>query len=164
MDGRRISGAVFAVVAICVPLIVDKMDFTIPVPVGIAGLAVCVALLLFGLALLFGPQPKTREELEAERRAQVREGLGQLLHRANGLALAYTDGVIPLEGIITEAGDWRQDAIDFSNANLDAAHRAMLWSDTGIVMGQPALPDDRIGRWLWISYRAFRLQQIIGSL
>ena len=99
----------------------------------------------------------------AETMKHRREAIGQLLAEANGLASAFCSEQ-PVEPIIAAVDDWRKRAAKFADIDLDGANRALLWSDAGIVCSIPNLPEDRSGRWLWITYRAIRLQKIIETL
>lgn len=92
-----------------------------------------------------------------------REGLGDLLAEANGLARAFCSDH-PVEPIIAAVDDWSARATLFAEHNLDGAHRALLWSDAGILSGEPTIDEERKGRWRWIHYRAIRLQEIIKTL
>lgn len=99
----------------------------------------------------------------AETIKRRRDAIGQLLVEANGLAGAFCTEQ-PIELIIAAVDDWRNRTVAFADESLDGAHRALLWSDTGIVCGMPALPEERLGRWRWITYRAIRLQKIIETV
>ena len=107
-------------------------------------------------------------ELAADREAQEvlksrREALGQLLAEANELARAFCSDQ-QIEPIIAAVGDWLGRANLFAEHSLDGAHRALLWSDTGILAGEPTIDEARKDRWRWIYYRAIRLQEIIKTL
>ena len=103
------------------------------------------------------------EQETAEKALERRNTLGVLLHNANEIAKLYeTDR--PLEEIITIANAWRDDMVSFAEGNLDEAHKALLWSNTGILIGEPTLAEGRLGRWRWLTYRAIRLQEIIKTL
>lgn len=92
-----------------------------------------------------------------------RNTLGIMLHNANEIAKLYHTEK-PLDEIVTMADGWRDNMVNFADGNLDEAHKALLWSNTGILIGEPTLPTDRMGRWRWLTYRAVRLQEIIRSL
>ncbi len=103
------------------------------------------------------------EQENAAKALERRNTLGMLLHNANEIASLYrTDK--PLEEIIPIADAWRDEMVSFAEGNLDEAHKALLWSNTGILIGEPTLVQGRMGRWRWITYRAVRLQEIIKTL
>lgn len=90
-----------------------------------------------------------------------REVLGIMLAEANGLARAFC-AEHPIDELIAAVTDWHSRATEFADKSLDTAERSILWSDAGIICGEPNLIEERKDRWRWINYRAIRLQQIIG--
>lgn len=90
-----------------------------------------------------------------------REGLGSMLAEANGLARAFCSEH-PLDELIAAVNNWHLRATEFADESLDTAERSILWSDAGIICGEPTINEERKDRWRWINYRAIRLQQIIG--
>lgn len=98
-----------------------------------------------------------------EQQVKRRDTLGQLLEMANKLLAACCSSE-PLEQVVERLNQWNSDAHTFADSSLDGANRALLWSDTGIVCGVPSLTEERKGYWLWMNYRAIRIQQIIAGL
>ena len=119
-------------------------------------------------AVMEAEQQQQIDTLQAERETAEtakyrRETLGILLHNANAIANLYrTDK--PLSDIIVMADQWRVSADEFAQNYLDEAHKALLWSDAGILSGEPDIPHAQAGRWRWMTYRAIRIQEIIKTL
>lgn len=108
---------------------------------------------------------KVAAQLETqERRAERREALGKALASANIIADRFCSNAADIDAVKAERDVWRDQCAELAEQYLDGAHHALLWSNTGIVIGEPMLSPDRMGGWRWITYRAIRLQQIIASL
>ena len=143
-----------------------------------AGIATVIIIAAIGLCVLFGKMVTVPVVMASEQDAEIskraalretedalklkRETIGQLLADANALARAFCSDR-PIGPIVSGVEEWLVRANDFADNTLNGAQRALLWSDAGILCGEPAMEEDRKGRWRWINYRAIRLQQIIQS-
>ena len=153
--------------------IADRSESVIRVLAALGSAAVAVLLIfiwsVFKLpAVMEAEQQQQIENLQAEKETAEtikyrRETLGTLLHNANQIAKMYlTDQ--PLSETIEIAQQWKNEAGEFAQSYLDEAHKALLWSDAGITIGSPHLPQAHEGRRLWMTYRAIRIQEIIKTL
>ena len=155
-------------------LVGDQAGAAVRFLASLAGSAIA-ALIVFSWGLMKLPA-EMEAEAEQERlriaaqlqsedhKRRRREAPGELLASAISIAQAYTTAEYELDVIIESADEWGKRARELADTYLDGADRALFWSDIGILMGEPSLSEDRKGRWRWMSYRAYRLQQIISSL
>lgn len=153
--------------------VADNVESTIRA-LATLGASAFAVLVIFAWSLITLPAVMAAEQQEeidrlqeaqetAEKAAERRKILGIMLHNANAISSLYRSDT-PLDDIVGMADSWLSEMNQFAEANLDEAHQALLWSNTGILIGEPSLPQDRIGRWRWITYRAIRLQEIIKTL
>lgn len=97
---------------------------------------------------------------DSERRKQIRTALGEFLVQGSTLKRAF-ESDSPLDAIVEKVVNWRVAMTAYFESQLDSSYTSRLFDDAGILTGQPALSEDRLGRWRWVNHRSIRLQEFI---
>jgi hypothetical protein len=104
----------------------------------------------------------TKEAQEKAERIQIRKQLGTFIDTGQTVLSRITNLQDP--GYANAANEWAQNVETYLKETLDESYIARFRSDAGILAGQPALDQERIGYWLGVRNRIIRLQQFSAEL
>ena len=109
--------------------------------VALVGFCVFAAKLLTLPAAMVSERAAESADLRADKATEEavkrkREDLGNLLAEANRLVHAFCSERL-LNDLIAAVTDWHSWATAFADDSLDTAERSILWSDAGIICGEP---------------------------
>jgi len=99
---------------------------------------------------------------DSERKKAIRAQISLFMNRAERLMERYVQGPEDLSEPNDAVLQWRTELMSYVDKNLDDSYKARIFSDSGLISGQPtSISGDRLGRWVYLNYRAIRLQQIV---